>query len=205
MKKILGNNSGFTLVEVLVCSGILVISAFVLSDLLILNAKGQRNATSESQINALFDQIQKIAGAEWSCTASLKGSHYTDAVSVKDPVNTTAIIANEGEGAESYWKVTQIRMQNVTAVPGQSGVWRGNLALSATKNRALNLGSPSLSRTVNDIYFETNPDGTITRCYTASDTIAAAQSACQLLGGSWNANPSQGASNCQLVGSNQGG
>jgi hypothetical protein len=193
------DESGFTILEVLVGSAILMVGAYAAADAMVLNAKYQRTSTSESEISQMFDRVQAIAGSEWSCTAGLAGQDYTGAITVKDPLNSN-IIATEGQTSSqgNFWTLDQLRMQNVQAVVGQAGVLRGSLYLQASKNMASHIGNPILSRQVMDIYFETNPDGKIARCYTTSDTVAAAQSACQLLGGTWDTNPNGNGIQCHL-------
>jgi len=191
---------GFTALEMLVGSAVLMVGVYAVADSMILNAKFQRTSTSESDIRMLFDRVQSIAGSEWSCTAGLAGSSSTGPIVVKDPVSS-AVVASEGMNSSSgpFWTVNRVRMQDIQGVAGQPGVLRGTLSVSVSKNMAVHLGTPVLTRSVLDIYFETNPDGTITRCYTTGDTVAAAQGACQLLGGTWNSTPPQnGASQCQL-------
>jgi len=190
------DESGFTLIEFLITTALMVMALALMADSARLQSKTQTTASSEAAITSLFDQVQGIASAEWSCTAGLAGSNYNGAILVKDPVNL-ATVAAEGTANGAFWTLALVRLQNVQGVPGQPGVLRGNLFLQANKNMALNVGVSTLTRTVPDIYFETNPDGTIARCYTTADTTAAGQSACQLLGGTWTANGTSG-SQCQL-------
>jgi prepilin-type N-terminal cleavage/methylation domain-containing protein len=192
----LKNEKGFTLIEMMITMALLVVAMEVMADSVTLQNKTQTNSNSEMAITSLFDQVQGIAGAEWSCTAGLAGATSTGALTVKDPLNLSTV-ASVGTGSGKFWSLTQVKLQNIQNVPGQPGVQRGDLYLEAGKNMALNMGAPTLSRLIPDIYFETNPDGTIARCYTTSDTIAAAQSACQLLGGTWNPAAAAG-SQCQL-------
>jgi hypothetical protein len=201
MKNMIQDDQGFTVLEMLVASSILMIGLYAAADAMVINAKFQRTSNSESEINMLFDRVQGIAGSEWSCTAGLAGSDYNGPITVKDPVNSTATVAAEGTTSSQgpFWTLDRVRMQNVQDVTGQAGVHRGSLVIQASKNMRIHLGSPVLTRSVLDIYFETNPDGTIARCYTTSDTVAAAQSACQLLGGTWLIAPAANGVQCQLA------
>src|SRR6266576_3082068 len=94
-EKTLRDERGFTALEMLVGSSLLMIAVYAAADAMVLNAKFQRTSTSESEINMLFDRVQSIAGSEWSCTAGLSGSSYTGPITVKDPVSS-ATVANEG-------------------------------------------------------------------------------------------------------------
>lgn len=196
LRKILSSQRGFSIVEVLIGSSLLTIGAYVLADVLVMNAKVQRGTMSEAEINGVFDRVQKIAGAEWSCTASLAGSRYLEAITVKDPVSPSSVVAAEGAASGPHWRLTQVRMTDVQAVAGQPGVLRGTLQVTARKEMRIQMGAPQVTRTLPDVYFEANADGVITRCYTTSETLAAAQSACRLLGGTWTAESSR----CRLGG-----
>jgi hypothetical protein len=201
MRNIHSDQSGFTALELVISAAILMIGVYAAADAMILTAKYQRTATSESELGMIFDRVQGIAGAEWSCTAGLTGSDYQGAITVRDPVDSRTV-ATEGfsSSAGNFWTINTVRMHDVAAVDGQPGVYRGGLYLEASKNMKIHLGVPIVSRLVRDIYFEINPDGTISRCYTTSDTVAAAQSACELLGGTWKSDGNGQQANCHLPG-----
>jgi hypothetical protein len=185
MKTILANDKGFSITSALVASGImsLAMAAMMLSN---------------EEISALVDQVRKTLDVEWSCTASLVGIDYTAAVEVRDPLNSQLKIVHEGMVARANrWTVSKVRFETLVDVPGSSTQKRGTLLIEFSKNTKMHLGSPILARRIPDVYFEVDANEKLVHCFGTAGTFAAAQSQCEMLGGTWYPDRPHGAQ-CRL-------
>lgn len=192
------NSQGFSLLGVLVGVSIFTVAMSALADMMVAAAKSQRDIKTNSELTMIADRVKKALDAEWSCTEALKNQSYTGAIEVRDPVLSTVLIAHEGKVEGKIWTMEKVRLEGLTSVQGQVGIMKGSLVIETKKNMKVSVGAPVITRRIEDIYFEQS-GGKITRCYGPSGTLLAAQSTCEMLGGSWFAQNEHG-ERCKLNG-----
>lgn len=188
----LRSQDGYSLIQVLIGMGVLTVGMMAAADMMVMNAKSQRNLTSMSEITALYDRIERAVSVDWSCTAALVGADPDAAIAIKDPGQSSKVIAQESADSGRYWSIKSVRMKDVQALPDQPGLYKGTLRIEAQKNMKVTLGAPYMTREIGGIYFDLDPAGNISHCYDTSTTLAAAQTQCELIGGKWDVSAERG-------------
>jgi hypothetical protein len=180
------NESGTSMLSVLAILSMITLVAYNTLQAQVAVAKSHRNAETVSEITAYFGRVSKVLETQWSCTASLQGQNYNDAVILKDPVTSDKIIAQAATQVSPFWKLAQIQFQNVQAVAGRPGVLSADLDLQFTKDTRVQTGAPIVNKTLAGIFFSATPDGQITQCYPSQQALSMAQAGCTGIGGVWN-------------------
>lgn len=160
------NESGFTLLSVMVSIMLVSLAMSALADMTIISAKSQKGIEIRSDFDSFAQSLLQTVSTESLCTPSLSGSDYQLAVMFKDPLVASSTIANVGDVHPIGWTLSNLRLQNVLPVPGYTDTYRADLMITGTRDVRIALGGPIMARQFLSIYFVVNPGTTvINHCY----------------------------------------
>src|SRR4051794_36141548 len=75
--------------------------------------KAERNSAIRKDYNALTDSIERLLSSESDCTASLQGEIFADPIDIRDPADSSRIIAAVGDYHPIGWTITRLELKNI--------------------------------------------------------------------------------------------
>jgi hypothetical protein len=179
------DENGFSLLGAMVGFGLATLTLMVLADAAIVSAKMQRSSAMQIDFDSLTESLRIAVAQEGSCTPSLLGQDPLQEISVQDPLDGTRLLAAPQLERLAGITVTSIRLGQAVPVPDRPGLMRAPLQIEARKDMKRALGSPVLTRNIADVFFSTDANGLIYRCYSTSSLETIAEANCKMLGGKW--------------------
>ncbi|HUP58166.1 MAG TPA: hypothetical protein VM598_11980 [Bdellovibrionota bacterium] len=179
------DENGFSLVSAMVGFGLVALTMMVLADAAIVSAKMQRSSAMQIDFDSLTESLRLAVAQEGSCTPSLLGQNPLTELAMRDPLDATRLLAAPQLERLAGITVTSIRLGQAVTVPDRPGLMRAPLQIEARKDMRRAMGSPMLTRNIADVFFSTDTNGLIYRCYSTSSLETIAEANCKMLGGKW--------------------
>jgi hypothetical protein len=126
--------------------------------------KVETTAMIRSDYEGFTGMLKTLLKDEARCTPSLQGATFSEPLDIKDPSDSTLILAAVGDYHEIGWTITRLELRNVQWIPGTPMLRQGELYLELRKEMATAIGAPTIHRKISDLIFETDQDR-ILRCY----------------------------------------
>ena len=124
------------------------------------NERAERNSQIVRDYWSLTDSIAKLLSKERDCTASLKGASIGEPIDIRDPADSSKILAAVGDYHEIGYTITKLELRNVA---GDATRKHGDLYIEIKKEMASAWGAPVFIRKITGITFESDQDK-IQRC-----------------------------------------
>lgn len=187
--KQVSNQSGFTILSMLMGLMIMGIAMSALADMIRLSNKASRNLEVSQEIQMRFQRAKDILDYQDTCTGSIVGQTVGGAITIVNPANLAETIAAADTPSKLTWKVKSVSMTELGPHATQASVFRGRVEVAFQKDMKFVVGAPIVTKYVDEIYYE-KTGSTVTKCYGSAAGLSMAKSNCEMLGGKWeNGNP----------------
>lgn len=197
------DESGFSILGVLVAIGISSIMFSALADMAVLSVKTQKNIIIRTEFDDYVESVRRVMHLATTCNSAIVGLNYADPLTIKDPFDLNKTLAQANQTKGNGWTLTKALFEDVRPVPDQEALMHASLYLEARKDTRISLGPSILKRKIVDVYFEVRKNGphltqVVTRCFGSYLPELKAQADCLLLGGKWLGDKESGAK-CVII------
>lgn len=180
---VLKNTSGFGLLGTVVAMGIASILFMSIMDMLAVSASTQRGIQIKADRSAFMGNLSNVLLQDPTCTPSLKGNDVTQPLVMRDPSNTTKMMAMDGMHFPA-WDISSLTLQNQRVVDPSMNLYSADVVITLTHPYRVIGITPVSSKQIASIYYTANA-GTITRCFGATDWASVGKKYCATMGGAW--------------------
>lgn len=184
MRKLdLKDASGFGLLSTVIAMGIVSILIMGIMDLLAMAASAQRGIQIKADRGAFMSNLTNILSHDPTCTPSLKGNNVAKSLIMYDPATSSKLVAQAGMHFQE-WDIASLELKNRQLIDQPMKLYSADVVITLSNlHRVLGI-TPTTTKQIATIYY-TAHEGTITRCFGATNWAYVGRNYCTTMGGAW--------------------